>query len=70
MFTRRAPYSARREPISSRRPATALFSVVTNELPNVYIQLPFGDDVSTLLPMRSMAGFDLHLFYTPHPASQ
>ena len=46
MFTRRELCSAQREPISSRRPATALFSVVTNELPKVYIQLPFGDDVS------------------------
>jgi hypothetical protein len=45
-FTRRAPYSARREPISSRRPATALFSVVTNKLPKVAVQLPIGDDVS------------------------
>ncbi len=56
-FTRRAPYSARREPISSRRPATALFSVVTNKLPNVAVQLPIGDDVSLLLPVRSTARF-------------
>ena len=57
-FTRRAPYSARREPISSRRPATALFSVVTNKLPNVAVQLPIGDDVSTPTPdAEGGAGF-------------
>jgi len=59
-FTRRAPYSARREPISSRRPATALFSVVTNKLPKVAVQLPIGDDVSPPPPgAKGTAGFEL-----------
>jgi len=56
-FTRGAPYCTRREPISSRCPATALFSVVTNKLPKVAVQFPTGDDVSTSSPMRSMARF-------------
>jgi hypothetical protein len=62
-FTRRAPYSARREPISSRRPATALFSVVTNKLPKVAVQLPIGDDVSTSSPCEAWPGFDFQRFH-------
>jgi len=34
------PTAPRREPISSRTPATALFSVVTNKLPKVAVQFP------------------------------
>ena len=56
-FTRRAPYSARREPIGSRRPATALFSVVTNKLPKVAVQLPIGDDVSLYSRRRRRRSF-------------
>ena len=49
-FTRRAPYRAPAEPISSRLPTTALFSVGTNWLPKVGLQLPIGDDVSRRQP--------------------
>ena len=63
-FTRRAPYCTRREPISSRRPATALFSVVTNKLPKVAVQLPIGDDVSPSSPCEAWLGFDFQSFHS------
>ena len=59
-FTRRAPYSAPAEPISSRPPTTALFSVVTSELPQVTLQLPIGDDVSTSYPCAAWPVLDFH----------